>query len=111
MKTRHIPAVMAHEPLFVLRNWWKMLAHTFRGTSIKSLLGLESDQRVFQAIETCAAGSGCTCSFLECHPERRAQTESQQAPGLCLLGCWSEESRDPYFPGNPNLVAVTGGHA
>jgi hypothetical protein len=48
MKTRHIPAVMAHEPLFVLRNWWKMLAHTFRGTSIKSLLGLESDKRVFQ---------------------------------------------------------------
>jgi hypothetical protein len=48
MKTRHIPAVMAHEPLFVLRNWWKMLAHTFRGTSIQSLLGLESDKRVFQ---------------------------------------------------------------
>src|ERR1019366_3326346 len=63
------------------------------------------------AIETCAAGSGCTCSFLECHPERRAQTESQQAPGLCLLGCWSEESRDPYFPSNPNLVAATGGQA
>jgi hypothetical protein len=20
----------------------------------------------------------------------------QQAPGLCLLGCWSEESKDPY---------------
>ena len=48
MKTRHIPAVMAHEPLFVLRNWWKMLAHTFRGTSIQSLLGLESDKTVFQ---------------------------------------------------------------
>ena len=48
MKTRHIPAVMAHEPLFVLRNGWKMLAHTFRGTSIKSALGLESDKRVFQ---------------------------------------------------------------
>src|ERR1035438_544001 len=28
MKTRHIPAVMAHEPLFVLRNGWRMLAHT-----------------------------------------------------------------------------------
>ncbi len=48
MKTRHIPAVIAHEPLFVLRNWWKMLAHTFRGTSIKSILGLESDRKVFQ---------------------------------------------------------------
>jgi anaerobic magnesium-protoporphyrin IX monomethyl ester cyclase len=48
MKTRHIPAVMAHDPLFVLRNWWKMLSHTFRGTSVKSLLGLESDRKVFE---------------------------------------------------------------
>jgi len=48
MKTRHIPAVIAHEPLFVLRNWWKMLAHTFRGSSIRSILGLESDRKVFQ---------------------------------------------------------------
>jgi len=48
MKTRHIPAVIAHEPLFVLRNWWKMLSHTFRGTSIRSILGLESARKVFQ---------------------------------------------------------------
>ncbi len=48
MKTRHIPAVIAHEPLFVMRHWWKMLAHTFRGTSLKSLMGLESDRDVFQ---------------------------------------------------------------
>jgi len=48
MKTRHIPAVIAHEPLFVLRNWWKMLAHTFRGSSIKSALGFESDRKVFE---------------------------------------------------------------
>jgi radical SAM superfamily enzyme YgiQ (UPF0313 family) len=48
MKTRHIPAVIAHEPLFVLRNWWRMLSHTFRGTSIRSMLGLESDRKVFQ---------------------------------------------------------------
>ena len=48
MKTRHIPAVIAHEPLFVLRNWWRMLSHTFRGSSIRSMLGLESDRRVFE---------------------------------------------------------------
>ena len=48
MKTRHIPAVISHEPLFVLRNWWKMLSFTFRGSSIKSMLGLESDRKVFQ---------------------------------------------------------------
>ena len=48
MKTRHMPAVIAHEPLFVMRHWWKMLSHTFRGTSLKSVLGLESDREVFQ---------------------------------------------------------------
>ena len=48
MKTRHMPAVFAHDPGFVLRNWWKMLAHTFRGTSLRSLLGLESDRKVFE---------------------------------------------------------------
>ncbi|HUI85099.1 MAG TPA: radical SAM protein [Candidatus Binatia bacterium] len=48
MKTRHIPAVIAHDPLFVLRNWWKMLAHTFRGSGLKSMLALESDWKVFE---------------------------------------------------------------
>ena len=48
MKTRHIPAVIAHDPGFVFRNWWKMLAHTFRGSSWKSVLGLESDRKVFE---------------------------------------------------------------
>ncbi len=48
MKTRHIPAVIAHEPLFVLRNWWKMLTHTFRGSSLRSVLGLEDGRKVFR---------------------------------------------------------------
>ncbi len=47
MKTAHIPAVIMKEPWFVLRNWPKMLAHTFRGTSLRSLLGLESERKVF----------------------------------------------------------------
>jgi len=52
MKTRHIPAVIAHDPMFVLRNWWKMLSHTFRGSSLKSMLGIESDWTVFQRYRT-----------------------------------------------------------
>ena len=47
MKTRHMPAVIAHDPGFVLRHWWQMLAHTFRGSSLRSLFGLESDRQVF----------------------------------------------------------------
>jgi radical SAM superfamily enzyme YgiQ (UPF0313 family) len=52
MKTRHIPAVIAHDPLFVLGNWWKMLSHTFRGSTIKSMFGLESDRKVFERYKT-----------------------------------------------------------
>jgi len=48
MKTRHMPAVIASDPLFVLRHWWEMLSHTYRGSTLKSLLGLESDREVFR---------------------------------------------------------------
>jgi radical SAM superfamily enzyme YgiQ (UPF0313 family) len=48
MKTRHIPAVLRHDPWFVLTHTPKMLAHTFRGTSIRSVLGLEDERTTFQ---------------------------------------------------------------
>ena len=48
MKVRHVPAVIAHDPLFVLRNLWKMISHTFRGSTLRSMLGLENDREVFQ---------------------------------------------------------------
>jgi radical SAM superfamily enzyme YgiQ (UPF0313 family) len=47
MKARHIPTVFAHEPWFIARNALKMLRHTFRGSSLKSVLGLKSDREVF----------------------------------------------------------------
>jgi anaerobic magnesium-protoporphyrin IX monomethyl ester cyclase len=47
IKTRHIPAALAYNPLFVLRNARKMFAHTFRGSTIKSLLGFEDAHKVF----------------------------------------------------------------
>jgi radical SAM superfamily enzyme YgiQ (UPF0313 family) len=48
MKVRHIPGVIRHEPWFVFRNWPKMLTHTFRGSTLKSALGFESDREVFR---------------------------------------------------------------
>jgi anaerobic magnesium-protoporphyrin IX monomethyl ester cyclase len=48
IKTRHMPAALAYNPLFVLRNAPKMLAHTFRGSTIKSLFGFEDDHKVFE---------------------------------------------------------------
>jgi radical SAM superfamily enzyme YgiQ (UPF0313 family) len=47
MKLRHLPAALRHSPGFVLRNGVKMLAHTFRGNTFKSLLGLEDEHQAF----------------------------------------------------------------
>jgi radical SAM superfamily enzyme YgiQ (UPF0313 family) len=47
MKTHHIPAVFRHDPWFVLTHSGTMLAHTFRGSSIRSALGLEDERKAF----------------------------------------------------------------
>src|SRR5438477_8844158 len=47
MKTHHIPAVFRHDPWFVLTHSPKMLAHTFRGSSVRSALGLEDERKAF----------------------------------------------------------------
>jgi hypothetical protein len=36
-----------HDPVFVARNAFRMMAHTFRGTTWRSLLGLEPLETVF----------------------------------------------------------------
>ncbi len=47
MKVRHMPQVLFHSPRFVFTNWWKMLAHTFRGCTLRTLLGLEDEKTAF----------------------------------------------------------------
>jgi radical SAM superfamily enzyme YgiQ (UPF0313 family) len=48
MKVRHLPAAFRHSPGFVLRHGLSMLGHTFAGTTIRSLVGLESERAVFE---------------------------------------------------------------
>jgi hypothetical protein len=47
MKLRHFWPVFTHDPWFVLRHGREMVAHTFRGSSLKSMLGLEDERTVF----------------------------------------------------------------
>jgi anaerobic magnesium-protoporphyrin IX monomethyl ester cyclase len=47
MKVRHLPGVLRRYPGFVLRHGPQMLAHTFRGTTWRSIAGLESERQVF----------------------------------------------------------------
>src|SRR5213076_3283100 len=47
MKVRHMPAALAHSPMYVLQNAFAMLTHTFAGTTLRSLVGLEDERAVF----------------------------------------------------------------
>ena len=47
MKVRHMATAVRHDPAFVLRNGPRLLAHTFRGTTWRSVVGLESARDVF----------------------------------------------------------------
>jgi radical SAM superfamily enzyme YgiQ (UPF0313 family) len=48
MKLRHLPTVIAHDPGFVARYGLRMLRHTFRGTTLRTWLGLESERDAFR---------------------------------------------------------------
>ncbi|MEO8683118.1 MAG: radical SAM protein, partial [Vicinamibacterales bacterium] len=48
MKVRHLPSVVRHDPGFVLRHGAGMLRHTFRGSTWRSMLGLESPRTTFE---------------------------------------------------------------
>ena len=52
MKLDHLPAAFRHSPWFILRHGLSMLAHTFTGTTVRSLLGLEDDRAVFERYRT-----------------------------------------------------------
>jgi anaerobic magnesium-protoporphyrin IX monomethyl ester cyclase len=47
MKARHFWPVLRHDPWFALRHGGAMFAHTFRGSTLRSWLGFESDRTVF----------------------------------------------------------------
>ena len=47
MKLRHLPAALRHSPWFGARHGLKMMAHTFRGSTWRSLLGLEDERKAF----------------------------------------------------------------
>ena len=50
MKLRHLPATFVHSPLFVIRHCLEMMAHTFAGTNLRSILGLDRQQVGLRAL-------------------------------------------------------------
>jgi hypothetical protein len=47
IKMKHFPSAFVHSPLFVLRHGRRMLAHTFAGSTWRSMIGLENASAVF----------------------------------------------------------------
>ena len=85
MKLRHFWPVLAHDPWFVLRHGPAMLGHTFRGTSWRSLLGLEGERAVFARYsarrraerDAIAVSAGVGRATLGSDPESCVQTWGQ----------------------------------
>jgi anaerobic magnesium-protoporphyrin IX monomethyl ester cyclase len=48
IKTAHFPKAVWQSPGFVLRNGFKMLKHTFRGCTLRTLFGLEDEREAFR---------------------------------------------------------------
>jgi radical SAM superfamily enzyme YgiQ (UPF0313 family) len=48
MKVRHMGAAVLHDPWFITRHAPEMLAHTFRGCSLRSVLGLGDERKSFE---------------------------------------------------------------
>jgi anaerobic magnesium-protoporphyrin IX monomethyl ester cyclase len=48
MKLAHFPVALKRSPGFVLRHGFEMLRHTFRGSKLRTFLGLENERVAFQ---------------------------------------------------------------
>jgi len=62
MKVRHMPAAFIHSPLFVLRHAVEMLSHTFAGSTLRSVLGLEDERAVFARYRERRRQEQATCT-------------------------------------------------
>ena len=77
MKLGHFWPTLRHNPLFVLRHGAAMLAHTFRGSSIRSVIGLESERRVFERYR---AIRNAEREYLPSVPDPAVPVRSSMAP-------------------------------
>jgi len=55
MKVRHFPTALRHDPVYVTRNSIKMMRHTFRGSTLRTWLGLESERDAFRRYKSIRA--------------------------------------------------------
>jgi radical SAM superfamily enzyme YgiQ (UPF0313 family) len=72
MKVRHMPNALRHYPWYVLKNAPRMLAHTFRGSTWRSVFGLENERDVFRSYKALRALEREYVPELATAPEKHA---------------------------------------
>jgi radical SAM superfamily enzyme YgiQ (UPF0313 family) len=72
MKVRHMPNALRHYPWYVLKHAPRMLAHTFRGSTWRSVLGLENERDVFRRYKVRRAMEREYVPELDTAPEKHA---------------------------------------
>jgi anaerobic magnesium-protoporphyrin IX monomethyl ester cyclase len=73
MKVRHMPAAFRHDPWFVLTHAHQMFAHTFRGASWKTWLGLEDERTAFARYREIRRGEREYVPLASPAPQQREQ--------------------------------------
>jgi len=68
MKVRHMATAFWHDPGFVLRNGRRMFAHTFRGSTWRSAMGLESGRAAFSRYHAIRRGERGYLDWPDPHP-------------------------------------------
>ena len=77
IKLKHFPEACRRNPGFVARHGWEMLAHTFAGSTWRSLCGLENDRAAFQRFRERRRQERDAC--LPLGPQESSATSAGQA--------------------------------
>ena len=77
MKVRHMGTVVWHHPAFLFRNGLRMLAHTFRGTTWRSAVGLETARDVFRRYREIRRGEREYLRWPDTLPSEAAHLDAQ----------------------------------
>jgi radical SAM superfamily enzyme YgiQ (UPF0313 family) len=68
LKVRHMAKAFIHDPVFVLRNGRRMFAHTFRGSTWRTAIGLESGRAAFSRYHAIRRGERGYVDWPDPHP-------------------------------------------
>ena len=103
MKVRHMPAAFRHDPWFIARNARQMFAHTFRGATWRTWMGLEDEREAFARYKILRRRNGSTCP----RPQRPSPQSRDRAAPKCGPEALEQQGRTAPNSGSDFSRAVT----